>query len=133
MRIVYSWLKEYIDLELSAEELAERLTHAIEVEAVERFARVPQRVVVGEIITRAPHPHKSNLSVVGVDPAAAAAADCRGARNIAVGRGCPWPYPGWCCREEALLRLPNSTGLSPRGCSALGRNWAWSWARPKAS
>jgi len=45
MRIAYSWLKEYIDLELSPEELAEKLTLAgVEVEAVEQFAEISDRV-----------------------------------------------------------------------------------------
>ncbi|HOB28926.1 MAG: phenylalanine--tRNA ligase subunit beta [Dethiobacteria bacterium] len=96
MRIAYSWLKEYIDLELSPEELAEKLTLAgVEVEAVEQFAEISDRVVVGEIITLKPHPHNSRLLVAGVDPGDGSPLQivC-GAPNIAAGQKVPLALPG---------------------------------------
>ncbi len=96
MRIAYSWLKEYIDLELSPEELAERLTHAgVEVETVERFREAPLRVVVGKIVTVEPHPYNSRLLVAGVDPGSGRVLQivC-GARNIAPGQKVPLALPG---------------------------------------
>ena len=96
MRVSYNWLKDYIDLELSPEELAERLTHAgVEVERVETFAEAPTRVVVGKIVTLEPHPYKSRLWVAGVDPGSGRPLQivC-GARNIARGQRVPLALPG---------------------------------------
>ena len=57
MRVPLSWLREYVDVELSPEELAERLTLlGMEVSAIERIGADWQRVVVGELLEVAPHP-----------------------------------------------------------------------------
>lgn len=96
MRISYSWLKDYIELELTPEELAERLTHAgVEVERVESFATAPRRVVVGEIVTLEPHPYKKRLWLAGVDPGSGRPLQivC-GAQNIARGQKVPLALPG---------------------------------------
>jgi len=133
MRIAYSWLKEYIDLELSPEELAEKLTLAgVEVEAVEQFAEISDRVVWWvKIITLKPHPHNSRLLVAGVDPGDGA--PCRSSVALLISppaRRFLWLFPGRCCREEAAWRRSRSRGSSLKGCSVQERSWAWSWVRP---
>jgi len=122
MRIAYSWLKEYIDLELSPEELAERLTHAgVEVEAVERFAEIPIRVVVGEIVTLAPHPHNSRLSVAGVDPGGGRPLQivC-GARNIAAGQKVPLALPGAPLPGRGRIEAAELYGVMSEGMLCSG-------------
>lgn len=67
MKVSVSWLKEFVDFSLSAEELASRLTDAgLEVENIISMGRDLDKVVVGEIKKISPHPHADKLSVCEV-------------------------------------------------------------------
>ncbi len=68
MKISYNWLKQYIDLELSPEELQEKMTFAgIEVEDVQYLGDELKDVVVAKIVTREKHPDADKLSLCTVD------------------------------------------------------------------
>ncbi len=75
MRVPLSWLKEYVDITLPVEELAERLTLAgLEVAAVEhvqvpedRPAWDPEKIVVGEVVEVRPHPNADRLTLAVVN------------------------------------------------------------------
>ncbi len=75
MRVPLSWLKEYVDITLPIEELAERMTLAgLEVTAIEhiqvpedRPAWDPEKIVVGEIVEVRPHPNADRLTLAVVD------------------------------------------------------------------
>jgi phenylalanyl-tRNA synthetase beta chain len=69
MRVPLSWLSEFVDLTVSVEELAERLTLAgLEVAAVERVGADWDRdkIFVGEVVAVRPHPHADRLTLVTV-------------------------------------------------------------------
>jgi phenylalanyl-tRNA synthetase beta chain len=69
-----SWLKEYVDIDVSVEELAERLTLAgLEVETIEYIGLPqadlpwdPEKIVVGEVRAVHPHPNADRLVLVDV-------------------------------------------------------------------
>jgi phenylalanyl-tRNA synthetase beta chain len=74
MKVPISWLKDYVDIDVSVEELAERLTLAgLEVETVE-YIGLPQadlpwdsdKIVVGEVQAVQPHPNADRLVLVEV-------------------------------------------------------------------
>lgn len=66
--ISYNWLKEYIDLEINPEELADYLTFAgIEVEEVTKVGVELKQIKVAEIIDKKPHPDADKLSICIVD------------------------------------------------------------------
>jgi phenylalanyl-tRNA synthetase beta chain len=68
MRISVNWLRELVDLTLSAEDLAELLTIAgLEVEEIEDRRQWADGVVVGRVTDRQPHPNADKLSVCQVD------------------------------------------------------------------
>ena len=68
MRISLSWLKTFVDIKESPEELAELLTKAgLEVGAIEYPAREISGVVVAEVLTEAPHPDSDHLHLLTVD------------------------------------------------------------------
>ncbi len=71
MNISYSWLKQYINLDLSPEEVSEILTSiGLEVEAVETVEKIKgglKGFVIGEVKTCAKHPDADKLSVTTVD------------------------------------------------------------------
>lgn len=73
MKTSVNWLKQYVDIPWSPDELAERLTLAgLEVEGIERLGVLPPTVVVGEILKREPHPNADRLSVCTVAAGGAA-------------------------------------------------------------
>ena len=71
MKISYNWLKEYIDVDLPAEQVAEMLTFCgLEVEAIEPFESIKgglEGLVVGEVITKEKHPDADKLSLTTVN------------------------------------------------------------------
>ena len=70
MKVPLSWLKDYVDIDLSVEDLAERLTLAgLEVEAIERIGANWDRdkIFVGQIISVDPHPDADRLTLATVD------------------------------------------------------------------
>ena len=68
MKISYNWLKQYIDLTLSPEELKDKLTFAgIEVEDMIFLGDELKDVVVGKIVTRGKHPNADKLSLCTVN------------------------------------------------------------------
>ncbi|MCK5084978.1 MAG: phenylalanine--tRNA ligase subunit beta, partial [Candidatus Pacebacteria bacterium] len=67
MKISYNWLKEYVDINVTPEELAEKLTmHSFEVENVIYQGEGLDGVVVGEVLEKEKHPDADKLSVVKV-------------------------------------------------------------------
>ncbi|MFZ4521700.1 MAG: phenylalanine--tRNA ligase subunit beta [Bacteroidales bacterium] len=71
MKISYNWLKQYHNLTLSTDKVAEMLTGCgLEVESLETFQTVKgglKGVVVGEVLTCEKHPNSDHLSLTTVD------------------------------------------------------------------
>ena len=71
MNISYNWLKQYVDVDLSADELGAALTSVgLEVGSVEEIQTVKgglQGLVVGRVITCDPHPNSDHMHVCTVD------------------------------------------------------------------
>lgn len=71
MNISYNWLKQYLDINLPAEEVSAILTSiGLEVEAVESYETIKgglEGFVVGEVKTCSKHPNADKLSVTTVD------------------------------------------------------------------
>ncbi|MBU4348932.1 phenylalanine--tRNA ligase subunit beta, partial [bacterium] len=68
MQVSYNLLKEYVDIDISAEELAQRLTiNGIILERMENISTEIEKVVVGRIIAIDQHPENNKLSICQVD------------------------------------------------------------------
>jgi len=68
MKISYNWLKEYVDINVTPEKLAELLTmHSFEVENIIHQGEGLDSVVVGEILEIKKHPDADKLNLVKVD------------------------------------------------------------------
>ncbi|RKY03132.1 hypothetical protein DRP77_06855, partial [Candidatus Poribacteria bacterium] len=63
MRVTIDWLKEFVDFDLSPEELADKLTMAgLEVDEIERIGEgIDERVVVGRVLKVERHPNADRL------------------------------------------------------------------------
>jgi len=68
MKISYNWLKRYIELKLSPEELKDEMTFAgIEVEAIEELGRGLRQIKIAQVVKFEQHPNAEKLSVCQVD------------------------------------------------------------------
>ncbi|MSP13136.1 MAG: phenylalanine--tRNA ligase subunit beta [Chloroflexi bacterium] len=75
MRVPVSWLKEYVNLTLTPDELAYRLTMSgLEVEKIEHTGADWERdkLVVGEIVETKPHPNADRLTIALVNDGSSA-------------------------------------------------------------
>ncbi|UCG72815.1 MAG: phenylalanine--tRNA ligase subunit beta [Chromatiales bacterium] len=91
MKISDKWLREWLDTELDAAAIADRLTGlGLEVDSVESLGNGLDDVVVGRVLEVAPHPNAERLSLCRVDAGGAAPLQivC-GAPNVEAERNYP--------------------------------------------
>ncbi|MCR5180638.1 MAG: phenylalanine--tRNA ligase subunit beta [Bacteroidaceae bacterium] len=90
MNISYKWLKEYVDVELTAQEVADALTSiGLEVEGVEEVQSIRgglEGLVVGHVLTCEPHPNSDHMHVCTVDLGGDVQQIVCGAPNVAAGQ-----------------------------------------------
>ncbi len=71
MNISYKWLREYVDFDMSAQEVADALTSAgLEVDSVEEVQAIKgglEGIVVGEVLTCEAHPNSDHMHITTVD------------------------------------------------------------------
>ncbi len=90
MKVILSWLKEYVDFEASPKELAERLTFAgQEVESVETIGISFEHIVVGEIVKVEKHPNADKLKLCEVSDGTKIWRIVCGAPEVRVGQKAP--------------------------------------------
>ncbi len=95
MKITLNWLKEFVDFDLSAEELADRYDlSGTAIESIEYLGKGFERVVVGEVLEVNKHPDADRLQVCEVDIGARRVTIVCGAPNVAVGQRVPVARPG---------------------------------------
>lgn len=85
MLVPLSWLKEYVDLDLPVEKLADRLTMAgMEVEEIKREGDWwdPATILVGQVVSVKQHPNADRLTLVEVDYGAGVEQVVTGAPNL---------------------------------------------------
>lgn len=123
MRFSEQWLREWVNPPLRTEQLAAQLTRAgLEVDAIAKVAPDFDKVVVGQVLSTAPHPNAERLKVCSVDVGAGEPLQivC-GAANVAPGQHVPAALvgsvlPGDKRIEKARLRGVESFGML---CSAV--------------
>ena len=90
MKISYNWIKNYINTDLSPEEIGKILTETgLEVEGIERLESVKgglEGVFVGEVLSCEKHPDADRLKVTTVSMGAEPLQIVCGAANVAVGQ-----------------------------------------------
>jgi phenylalanyl-tRNA synthetase beta chain len=106
MKVTLNWLKQYVDFDGPAEELAERLTMlGLEVERVEKLAGEFDGIVVAQVLTREKHPNADKLSVCRVHDGRGERQIVCGATNFQPGDKVPLILPG--------ASLPAAPGEKP--------------------
>jgi len=95
MKFTLTWLREFVDFDLSAVELAERLTMlGLEVDAVVDLHRELAGIKVGRIIEVTPHPDADKLTICRVAVGARSRQVVCGAPNVRAGLAVAVALPG---------------------------------------
>lgn len=124
MKISLNWIKDYVQLDASVEEISRAITFlGFEVEGVIRTgAPVLHAVVVGEVLVRDKHPNADKLSVCQVDigPAGGVKTIVCGAQNYKVGDRVPVALPGAVLPGDFVIKQSKIRGQLSDGmmCSA---------------
>ena len=121
MRVPYTWLKDFIDLEMPASELAELLTNSgIEVDEITSLAPAFSGVVVAEVLSVDKHPEAERLFVVRVHDGKEERTVVAGINNMAPGDKVPLALPGAHLPGGVKIRCSKLRGIESDGmlCSA---------------
>ncbi len=123
MRVPLSWLQEYVEIELSPEALAERLTLlGMEVQAIEHRGADWRRIVVGELVTVEPHPQSDHLLITTVraGPGEPLLTILTGASNVAPGQHVPVAVPGAVLPGGRRIEVTRMAGRESQGMLCSG-------------
>lgn len=95
MKTTLTWLKQYVDIDINPNDLAELLTmHGVEVESLTRRHDELDSVVVGKIVEIITHPHAKKLLLCQVYTGKDTYPVVCGAKNIKVNDLVPLALPG---------------------------------------
>ena len=122
MRAPLSWLREFTDVQLTAEQLAEALTlRGLEVRGVERWGAQWNKMVVGEILEVGPHPKADRLQLtkVRIGDGPILNIVC-GARNIAAGQRIPVALVGAEMPDGRRIERAEKMGVASEGMLCSG-------------
>ncbi len=117
MLVSLKWLKDYVDIELTAEELSHELTMAgLEVDEIKTIRPQFSGVVVAKILSVKPHPSADRLSLCSVSDGTQNYPVVCGANNIAPGDIVPLAkvgavIPGGYTIKSSVLRGEKSDGM----------------------
>lgn len=107
MKFSHNWLKEYVDIKQTPEELAEILTmHSFEVDGLEKPDKGLEKVIVGKILEVKKHPNADRLSVATVNIGKEVLQIVCGASNVAAGQKVAVALVG--------AKLPNGMDIEER-------------------
>ncbi|MEO5885368.1 MAG: phenylalanine--tRNA ligase subunit beta, partial [Candidatus Limnocylindrales bacterium] len=122
MRVPLSWLRDYVDIQLTPEQLAERLTLlGMEVKGLEHWGADWHNVVVGELLTVQKHPRADRLSLTTVTLGSGEPLEivC-GATNIAPGQRIPVALPGAVLPGDRRIERTEKMGVVSNGMLCSG-------------
>lgn len=95
MKISHNWLKEFVDVESSPQQLSDTLNMlGIEVESFVEYASIFNRFVIGKVLTREKHPKADKLSVCTVFDGSEEHTIVCGAPNVEAGQTVVVALPG---------------------------------------
>jgi len=123
VRVPLSWLREFVDIDLTPEQLAERLTLlGMEVKHIERWGADWQNVVTGELLTVEKHPRadRLHLTMVNLGDGAEPLSIVCGATNIAPGQRVPVALPGAVLPGDRRIERTEKMGVVSNGMLCSG-------------
>ncbi|MFL5678500.1 MAG: phenylalanine--tRNA ligase subunit beta, partial [Chloroflexota bacterium] len=122
MKAPLSWLREFVDVDLTPEQIAERLTLlGMEVKGILRWGDDWRNVVVGELLSVERHPRADRLSLTRVTVGDGEPLEivC-GATNIAAGQRIPVALPGAVLPGDRRIERTEKMGVVSNGMLCSG-------------
>ncbi len=121
MRVPLSWLRDFVEIDLEPEKLAERLTLlGMEVRGLERWGADWRNVVTGELLEVARHPRADRLSLTRVRVGDEILEIVCGATNIAPGQRVPVALPGAVLPGNRAIERTVKMGVVSNGMLCSG-------------
>ncbi|AFM39238.1 phenylalanyl-tRNA synthetase, beta subunit [Desulfosporosinus acidiphilus SJ4] len=116
MKVSMEWLRQLVDVDQNAEELAETLTRGgIEVENVENLSKGFEKVVIGEISSLTKHPDADRLWVCDVNVGEGKVTIVTGAQNLQEGDKIPVAMIGAVLPNDLSIRKSKLRGVVSEG------------------
>jgi len=121
MKVSLKWLRDYVDIKLAPEELAEQLTMSgQEVKSIQIIGGTWDNVVIGEVVALNPHPNADRLKLATVDLGTGQVTTVCGAPNIGLGQRVPFAHIGARLidphtEETVLLKPAKIRGVASEG------------------
>lgn len=116
MRVSLQWLADYVDLPMSAHELAEMLTGSgTAVEGILELGEGYEAFIVGRVLEVMPHPAADRLSLCKVDVGGEVADIVCGAPNVRPGIFVPVAMPGSSLPDGTAIAETAIRGVDSRG------------------
>ena len=122
MRVPLSWLRDYVDVELSPRQLADELTmRGMEVSGIEVAGADWTDVVVARILDVRRHPNADTLWLASVDAGEGPLEIVCGAQNLEVGQLVPAALVGAVLPGDRRIERSKIRGVVSNGmlCSAI--------------
>src|SRR5512137_544588 len=95
MKVSLNWLKDYVEIDLPAAELSEKLTTAgLEVAGIQVIGESWENVVIGKITAVHPHPNADRLRLATVDLGDRQMTVVCGAPNLQMGDNIAFAFVG---------------------------------------
>lgn len=121
MKVSVKWLRDYVDVTVSANDLANRLTMAgNEVKAVETIGAGWQNVVIGRLIAVNPHPNADRLRLATVDLGKEQRTVVCGAPNLNIGDKVVFASAGAELRDGHTGQMTRLKPAKIRGVESAG-------------
>lgn len=122
MKILLSWLKEFVDVQAPADEVARLLTMSgSEVAAVERVGSRWSKVRIGQVVELTSHPHADRLFIARMDLGSERVSLVTAATNLVAGMKAPVVLPGGALQPGSEIQAVAFQGVRSEGmlCSGL--------------
>ena len=124
MKLPLKWLREFVTIDASVEEISRRLSVAgLEVENIERLAPNFEGVTIARVLDVQKHPNADRLNLCQVDSGAEKLSIVCGAPNVQAGMTAALARVGARLGKEPPLQAAIIRGISPKGCSARSASW----------
>ncbi len=116
MIVTRNWLQEWVDIaDIATEKLAEKLNSiGLEVDSVTKL-RIPEKVVVGRVLSCEKHPDADKLNVCQVDIGSETTQIVCGAKNVAAGQTVPVATIGADLGNGFVIKKAKLRGVESNG------------------
>lgn len=122
MKVLLSWLQEYVDIKISAHELADLLTNiGLEVEGIEYIGDNLKNIIVGEVTDIFKDENSDNLYICKINTGTGIKSIVTAASNVYKGAKVPAALPGSILPNGKTITETTIKGLKSEGmlCSKL--------------